>query len=175
MNKILVTGLIGAGKSEVCSYLARLGYPVYDSDRATKLLYETVPGLKSRIEQAIGRPFSEISSIFSDVAAREALEALVYPIVKADFRAFASSCPSGTVFFESAVAYGKPQFKGEFDKVVLVRAPYAERLGRNPKVEQRDSAQHEMPLDEADFVIENNSGLQELHDQVDRMIKTFKI
>lgn len=175
VTKILVTGLIASGKSEVCAYLAQLGYPVYDSDRAAKLLYETIPGLKARVEQAIGRPFSEISSIFSDSSAREALEAVVYPLVKADFKRFASDCGGGTVFFESAVAFGKPQFKDEFDKTVLVRAPYESRLGRNPKVLEREAAQKEMPLDEADYIIVNNAGLQELHDQVDRMIKTFEI
>ena len=175
MTKILVTGLIASGKSEVCARLAQLGSPVYDSDSSTKLLYETIPGLKARVEQAIGRPFSEISSIFRDASAREALEAVVYPLVLADFRMFAANCGGETVFFESAVAFGKPQFKGEFDKTVLVRAPYALRLERNPKVLDREAAQQEMPLDEADYIIENNSGLQELHDQVDRMIKAFEI
>lgn len=175
VNKILITGLIGSGKSEVCAYLAQLGYPVYDSDSSTKLLYETIPGLKARIEKAIGRSFSEISSIFSDSAAREALEAIVYPLVKADFRTFAASCSSQTVFFESAVAFGKRQFEGEFDKKVLVRAPYDLRLARNPKTAEREASQFEMPAEAADFIIVNDSGLQELHDQVDRMIKTFKI
>lgn len=175
MNKILVTGLIGSGKSEVCSYLRQLGYPVYDSDSRTKALYDEVPGLKERIEQAIGRPFAEIRTIFGDTAAREALEAVVYPLVLEDFRRFVSECRMQTVFFESAVAYGKAQFKGEFTGIVLVRAPYEVRLGRNPKVGERDAVQQEMPLDEADFIIENNSGLQELHDQVDRMIKTYRI
>lgn len=175
VNKILVTGLIGSGKSEVCAYLARLGYPVYDSDSSTKLLYETIPGLKTRVEQAIGRPFSEICSIFSDDAARQALEALVYPLVLADFHRFVESCRCVAVFFESAVAHSKPQFRGEFDKTVLVRAPFELRAGRNPKAAEREAAQQEMPLDEADYIIENNAGLQELHDQVDRMIKAFKI
>ena len=175
MNKILVTGLIASGKSEVCSYLAGLGYPVYDSDRSAKLLYETVPGLKAKVERAIGHPFSEISSIFGDASARQALEAVVYPLVKADFRSFAASCGAETVFFESAVAFGKAQFKDEFDKVVLVRAPFELRLSRNPKVAQRDAAQQEMPLDKADFIIDNNAGVQELHDQVQEMIKTLKI
>lgn len=175
MTKILVTGLIASGKSEVCARLASLGYPVYDSDSSTKLLYETIPGLKARIENAIGRPFSEISSIFSDSNARKALEALVYPLVLEDFRHFASNAHSETVFFESAVAFDKPQFEGVFDKIVLVRAPYTSRLERNPKVLEREAAQKEMPAEFADFVIENKAGLQELHDQVDRMIKTFKI
>ena len=175
MNKILVTGLIGSGKSEVCAYLALLGYPVYDSDSRTKALYDEVPGLKARIEEVTGRPFSELASIFGDPAAREALEMLVYPLVLEDFRSFASACGAQTVFFESAVAYDKAQFKDEFSGIVLVRAPYEVRLGRNPKVREREASQNEMPLEEADYIIENKSGLQELHDQVDRMIKTFKI
>ena len=101
MNKILVTGLIGAGKSEVCAYLASLGYPVYDSDSRTKDLYCSIPGLKERIEQAIGCPFSEIGVIFRDPAKREALEAVVYPIVLEDFRRFCADSSSETVFFES--------------------------------------------------------------------------
>ena len=38
MKTVLVTGLIGAGKSELCSLLAAKGYPVYDSDSRTKAL-----------------------------------------------------------------------------------------------------------------------------------------
>ena len=49
MKTFLVTGPIGSGKSEVCRYLASKGYPVYDCDSRTKGLYESVPGLKSRI------------------------------------------------------------------------------------------------------------------------------
>ena len=175
MNKILVTGLIGAGKSEVCAYLAGLGYSVYDSDSRTKALYCSTPGLKTRIEEAIGCPFSEIEIIFRDAAKRGALEAVVYPLVLQDFRRFCAESSAETVFFESAVAFGKEQFAGEFDKTVLVRAPYDVRLSRNQKVGQRASSQEEMPLGKADYIIDNNSGLRELHDQVDRMIKTFKI
>ena len=38
MKTVLVTGLIGAGKSALCSLLAAKGYPVYDSDSRTKAL-----------------------------------------------------------------------------------------------------------------------------------------
>ena len=175
MNKILVTGLIGSGKSEVCAYLAGLGYPVYDSDSRTKALYDEVPGLKEKIEKTLGLPFAEIGVIFRDAAKREALEALVYPLVAEDFHRFCAGTASETVFFESAVAFSKPQFAGEFDKIVLVRAPYDLRAARNPKTAQRASSQEEMPAGKADFIIDNNSGLSELHDRVDRMIKEFKI
>lgn len=175
MTEILVTGRIGSGKSEVCRYLASKGYPVYDSDSRTKALYDSVPGLKERIEEALGIPFGSLSVIFEDASRREALEALVYPLVLEDYRRFAQEACSEAVFFESAVAYGKPHFEGVFDRKVLVRAPYGLRLERNPLTAQREASQTEMPPEEADFIIENDSGLQELCDRVDQMLKTFRI
>ena len=175
MTRILVTGLIGSGKSAVCEYLSELGYPVYDSDSRTKALYEKVPGLKAQIEKTVGVPFSQLSVIFRDDARREALESLVYPLVLDDFRRFASEVAAETVFFESAVAFCKPQFVGEFDYTVLVRAPYRMRMLRNPKVAERNAVQQEMDPAAADYVIDNDSGLNQLRDRVDRMLKTIKI
>ena len=68
MKTVLVTGGIASGKSEVCRYLSSAGYPVYDSDSRTKALYESVPGLKGRVEEAIGVPFSNVAVIFEDEA-----------------------------------------------------------------------------------------------------------
>ena len=175
MTRILVTGLIGSGKSAVCAYLSELGYPVYDSDSRTKALYETVPGLKAQIENTVGVPFSQLSVIFRDDAKREALESLVYPLVLDDFRRFASDSSADVVFFESAVAYFKPQFAGEFDLTVLVRAPYELRAGRNPKVAERNTLQQDLDPALADYVIDNDSGLEQLRDRVDRMLKTIRI
>ena len=173
--KILVTGLIGSGKSAVCNYLATLGYPVYDSDTRTKSLYESVPGLKEQIEQTLGVPFSELGIIFRDEQKRLALEELVYPLVLEDFRRFAESAASEVVIFESAVALDKVQFAGVFDKVVLVRAPYETRLRRNPKAGERSAVQNEPDPAAVDFIIDNDSGLAELHDRVDRLLKQLKI
>ena len=39
MRKVLITGRIGSGKSEVSKILGALGYSVYDSDSRTKALY----------------------------------------------------------------------------------------------------------------------------------------
>lgn len=175
MTRILVTGLIGSGKSAVCAYLSELGYPVYDSDSRTKALYETVPGLKAQIEKTVGVPFSQLPLIFGDETKREALESLVYPLVLDDFRRFVAEEPGDAVFFESAVAFCKPQFAEEFDLTVLVRAPYETRALRNPKVAERSAIQRELDPAAADYVIDNDSGLEELRDRVDRMLKTIKI
>lgn len=173
MKTLLLTGLIGSGKSEVGRVLSSMGYPVYDSDSRTKALYENVPGLVEKIEAAIGVPFAEVGVIFKDQTKREALEAVVYPLVLEDWRIFAASCKSELVVFESATATTKALFKDIFDYTVLVRAPYEVRVRRNPKAALRSALQSE-PAD-PDYVIENNSDLAALGAEVRNMIKHLSI
>ena len=174
MKTVLVTGGIASGKSEVCRHLEALGYPVYDSDSRTKSLYETVPGLKGRIEEATGRPFSQISRIFGDDAMREKLESVVYPEVLADFLKWKASCSASLVFFESAVALDKAMFDGQWDEVWLLRAPLEQRLKRNPKTKDRLQAQHELDESRADVIIDNDSSIEELHLKVNKALNNMK-
>ena len=51
---VIVTGLIGSGKSAVCALLRERGIPVYDSDARTKRLYDSSPVLVERLEAALG-------------------------------------------------------------------------------------------------------------------------
>lgn len=164
MDRILVTGAIASGKSEVCKYIKSLGYPVYDSDSRTKSLYATVPGLVERIESELETDFSGLGIIFTDEDKRRKLESIVHPLVVDDFNQWADCQSAAAVFFESAIALEKPLFKDLFDHVIIVKAPYATRLSRNSKVSQRDSIQN--PDDErADYVIVNDSDLETLHDR----------
>ena len=169
MKTVLVTGPIGSGKSAVCSYLSSKGFPVYDSDSRTKALYSSVPGLRRRVEEAIGAPLEEAALIFRDARKREKLEAVVYPEVLADFEAWRSSFPDGTVFFESAIALQKPIFDGLWDEVWLVEAPLELRKSRNPKVAERDAAQQESARRKADVVITNDSTLEALYRKIDKL------
>lgn len=169
MKTFLVTGPIGSGKSEVCRYLASKGYPVYDCDSRTKGLYESVPGLKSRIETALGIDWSEIGIIFSDSGRRETLERIVFPLVADDIRAWKSGLDSRLAFIESAIATEKKEFDGLYDGVLLVTADYSLRCGRNPKAAQRDSLQT-FDLTGADWVLENDSTIEELHLKTDDIL-----
>ena len=53
---VIVTGLIGSGKSAVCALLRERGIPVYDSDSRTKRLYDRRPALVDAMEKAVGTP-----------------------------------------------------------------------------------------------------------------------
>lgn len=174
MKTVLITGGIASGKSEVCRWLASKGLPVYDSDSRTKALYDSVPGLKARVEEAIGLPFAQIGVIFEDAVKREALEAVVYPEVLKDFLGWRAAQTGPVVFFESAIALEKPIFDGLWDEVWLVRAPLEQRLARNPRTAARLASQKETGEEQADVVIENDSSLEELHKKVDNLLNDMK-
>lgn len=169
MKTVLVTGPIGSGKSEVCRYLASKGWPVYDCDSRTKALYDSVPGLKTDIEEALGVRWEDIGIIFTDSLRREKLERMVYPLVLADIASWKSGLDSGLAFIESAVAMDKREFDGVYDEVLLVTADYDLRRRRNPKAAQRDALQtHDRSR--ADHIIENDSTIEELHKKTDELL-----
>lgn len=170
MTTILVTGGIASGKSRVCNYLISKGYPVYDTDSRTKALYDSVPGLKKRIEEAIGVPFSHIHVIFEHPEKRQALEDVVYPILLDDIRKWLSEQTTDMAFIESAIALDKPIFNGLYDKVWLVTAPVELRIQRNINTALRAGTQRLPDPSEADATIINDSTLESLYGQIDKLI-----
>lgn len=141
MLTLVVTGGIGSGKSEVCRLLAEKGLTAqYNADAKVKELYDTVPGLLDSIEIKLGCSLRDDSGkfmpvllaqrIFTDRTALEDVEAIVFPALMDDFRAFAGRSAEQIVIFESATILEKPQFDGFADKVILVDAPVHTRLER---------------------------------------------
>lgn len=171
MKRVLVSGKIGSGKSEACRYFASLGYPVYDCDSRCKALYEEVPGLKRRIEEALGTDFSNLGVIFRDPEKMEKLESIVFPLLIADIAAWTASCEGDAVFIESATALSKPSLSGIYDSVLIVEAPFELRVGRNPKAAQRDALQH--CCCPGATVIGNSSDLVSFHNKLDDYLKTI--
>ncbi len=177
MLTVIVTGMIGSGKSAVCALLSKRGIPVYDSDSRTKALYDSVPGLRERIEAELGVPFSGLAKlIFSDAAARERLEAIVYPLVRADFEAWRDAQEDAPfVVLESAIILSKPVFDGIADRVVAVTASEDVRLARlvarglTEEDARRRMVSQSLDLSKADAVIHNDGTLQSLSRRVSRV------
>ena len=176
MLTVIVTGMIGSGKSAVCALLAKRGIPVYDSDSRTKARYDSVPGLRERIEAELGVPFSGLARlIFSDAAARERLEAIVYPLVRADFEAWRDAQDAPFVVLESAIILSKPVFDGIADRVVAVTASEDVRLARlvarglTEEDARRRMASQSLDLSKADAVIHNDGTIQSLSRRVSRV------
>ncbi len=186
MLTVFVTGLIGSGKSAVCTLLSQNGVPVYDSDSRTKSLYRTVPGLVSRLEEELGAKFSNPDGsldraalsriLFSSAQAREKLEAIVYPLVLEDFKAWREEQEGAPfVVLESAVILSKPVFDSLEHTVVVVTASEEKRLGRIIRrgatlAQARERmATQQIDLSKADAIIENNGNMEELASEVERV------
>jgi dephospho-CoA kinase len=169
MLTVLVTGPIGSGKSAVCKYLASLDFPVYECDARTKMLYSLVPGLKCSIEERLGFPWSEIGRVFAEPDKLRTLEEMVYPHVLEDLKAWKAAQKAPLLFVESAIAQDKPMFDGQYDKVLLVTAPYEVRVQRNPKAAERDALQAFDPA-RADLVLENVGTKEEMKLKIRQLI-----
>ncbi len=194
---VVVTGGIGSGKSEVCRILRRKGFTAqYNADLRVKELYEEHPALLGDIEKALNRglrnadgkflPGRLAEVIFNDPEALTQVEAVVFPVLKADFETFAESVAEDVIIFESATILEKPFFNGFGDKVILVDAPYGMRLERacrrddadRNRVEARMANQKLMNLlseghsdPRIDAVIVNDGSHAELDMKTERVIK----
>ena len=184
---VIVTGLIGSGKSAVCALLRERGIPVYDSDSRTKRLYDRRPALVDAMEKAVGMPLRGKDGaldrkrlagiIFSDSSAREKVEAVVYPAVLADFKRWKSRQKGAPfVVLESAVALSKPIFDALAQAVVLVDAPPEVRLARVMRRDSLDAeavmrrmAAQRIPMDRVDVILSNDGDVQALSAAVSRV------
>ena len=94
MIKVGITGGIGSGKSVVSDVIRLLGYPVYNSDIRAKELSDTNPIIRQSLVALFGpaiytdnhlnRPLLA-SHLFQNSSHREAVNAIIHPVVFADF------------------------------------------------------------------------------------------
>jgi len=123
MKTIVVTGLIGSGKSLASRILEKHGIPVYDSDSRVKALYEIHPELKAMLS----------ADIFSRPEKLAELENAVYPVLLEDFENWKAEMQGKghiAVGFESAILLEKTAFDDFGDFVILIDAPEELRLQR---------------------------------------------
>jgi dephospho-CoA kinase len=133
-----LTGGLASGKSTVARRLAAAGITVVDADRLVAELH--APGQPgSRAVAAIlgvdcldaegGSDKAKVARrVFADAAARERLEAAIYPLVRRHFRAIADATDGVAVL--EATKLVEAGFAADFDLVVTVEAPQEARLAR---------------------------------------------
>jgi dephospho-CoA kinase len=191
-----VTGGIGSGKSAVCREFAALGRSVVSADRIARDLTERDPRVRDAIRKKFGdavyapegplRRQALAAVVFADAAKRRALNAIVHPpvfdAIEAAVAALPASSRSPYVIIEAALIFESGMDK-RLDATVVVRAGDDVRIAR---VMERDGLSREAVLarmkaqlstaakaQQADFVIDNNRGEEELGAKVafiDRML-----
>ena len=112
MLKVGITGGIGSGKSVVSDIIRLLGYPVYSSDERAKELSDTNAHIRKALVALFGDDMYEdnhlnrtllASSIFSDTTKIAEVNAIIHPVVFADFNQWCKEQTSRLVFAESAI------------------------------------------------------------------------
>lgn len=140
MLRVGLTGGIGSGKSEVARRLAALGARVIDADElAREVVARGTPGLAAVVE-SFGREVMAAdgsldrarlaATVFADEAARERLNAIVHPLVRAETaKRFAAAPPEAVVVHDVALLV-ETGLIPSYDVVVVVEAPLEQRLTR---------------------------------------------
>ena len=143
MQKIGITGGIGSGKSYVSDIIKSMGFPVYHSDESAKSLMESNPVIKEGLLLLFGESIYEKGElnkkklaelIFESPELREKVNAIVHPIVRADFAQWASNQSQEIVFNEAAILF-ETGAHTNFYATILVIAPEAIRIDRVMKRE----------------------------------------
>lgn len=142
--KVGLVGGIGSGKSYVASRLLSLGFPVYSTDEAAKILMETSPEIRKGLIALLGEgAYHEDGRLNKSVIAAflfendghaKKINAIVHPVVAKDFQRWVSLQQEHILFMECAILY-ESGFDVLVDRVCLVTAPQEIRLRR---VMQRD-------------------------------------
>ncbi len=170
MLKIGVTGGIGSGKSTLCNHFQMSGIPLYDSDRRAKELMNRSETIRTQIVELFGedaysggvlnRPFLA-DQIFHDDSKREALNAIVHPVVRADFLAWVEAQGDSVpyVLLESAILFNG-DLSNYIDYTIAVLAPEELRIQR---VVNRDGC----TVEQAKSRIAAQMSDTELHDKAD--------
>ena len=194
MLRIGLTGGLASGKSTVASYLKELGAIVFDADAIVADLYKP-GGRGARAAQdlfgkdaldAQGRiDRARIAAIvFASPRRRHDLEARIHPIVRREIdRRFADARSAGAaVAVAEASQILEARTEGEYDRLLLVVAPEADRLrrwessgGDSEDARRRIAAQirPEAATLRATDMIVNDGTLEELRGKVEELYRKW--
>ena len=188
-KNIGLTGGIGSGKSTVAGFIEELGFPVYYSDVRAKEIVNDNENLKNDIRKLLGENAYDESGrynrkyvadlVFNNEELLKQLNGLIHPAVKVDFENWVASQKTAFVFKETALLFELKLNKSCY-KSLLVTADDNIRIKR---VMDRDGKTYreveavmtkQMPekdkVKKADFVIYNNSSLEDLKTETEKIL-----
>lgn len=152
--KIAITGGIGSGKSYVARQMTSLlGIPVYDSDSNAKRLNEESEEIRHGLVSIVGKDVYDVdgslnrkklaSFLFASEENARQINALIHPVVVADFLRWADEQQVSVVAIETALL-AESGIDKIVDKVVRVDAPLEVRINR---AMQRDGVSRQQVLE----------------------------
>ena len=194
MLRVGLTGGLASGKSTVAGMLEELGAAVLDADEIVRALYREggagAEAARKLFGDAVTGPDGRVDRvriaalIFSDPAARHALEASIHPLVRSERdRFFADAERRGApVAVVEASQLLEARTEADYDRVLLVMAPEEERVrrwgekGGDPEdARRRISAQirEEAARERVHDVIWNGGNREDLRRKVEELYRRW--
>jgi dephospho-CoA kinase len=181
-----LTGGIGSGKSAAADEFERLGATVVDTDAIARELTQPGGAAMPHIQALFGDAFVAPSGamdrkamrerVFEDPAARQALEGLLHPMIRAEAERRIADAAGPSVLYVVPLLIESKEPRRRADRILVVDAPeevqvarVAARSGlsaaevRNIMAAQASRAERRAA---ADDVIENGGTLDALREQV---------
>lgn len=180
-----LTGGIGSGKSTAAGEFARLGAALVDTDAIARELTEAHGTAVPQIERIFGKDFVVAKAmdrkrmrdlVFADPAAKQALEALLHPMIREESARRIIGAASPYVIHVVPLLIESPDYRNRVDRVLVVDCPENTQVVR---VRARSSLSDDevraiiatqvsraQRLAAADDVIDNSGTLDALRQQV---------
>lgn len=191
--RVGLTGGIASGKSTVCAIFAELGATVVDADDIARAVcqpgqpaYQQIVahfGNKVLLDNGqLNRPLLR-DIIFNDNKARQALEAIIHPLVRQQL-AIQLQQNSAALTIVAVPLLIEANMQDLFDRILLVTANRATQLKRllsrdkisSALAEQMIAAQidDQQRLHYADDIIDNNGDVELLTSQIAKLMNNYQ-
>ena len=197
MINIAITGGIGSGKSCITSYLTEQGFTVIDADKMSREMTTSGGKAMPYILEHFGPAYiNEDGSlnrtamrdlVFRDPESMKLLEQGTTAVVIEDIdkiRKAAEEDGQKVLFYDIPLLFEQHK-EDDFDLVWVVTA---DRALRSERVSKRDGlspeivdlmissqAEEEYKASKADYVIYNNGTIEELHEQINIILRSLTI
>ena len=135
-----LTGGIGSGKSAAAEEFRRLGATVVDTDAIAHDLTRpggaAVPHVRALFGEAFVLPTGAMDRkamrdrVFADPAAKQALEALLHPMIRTEAERLIAAAPGPYVMYVVPLLIESGDYRRRVDRVLVVDAPEALQVER---------------------------------------------
>ena len=196
-NKMIIgiTGSIGTGKSTVSNYLISKGYSVVDADKISKGAYNIGSNGYKAILEVFGEEILNSNGevdrkkikkiVFDNSNMLQRLNMAIHPIIINEIeKEIEILLESQSVVFLDAPLLIETELHKKVDKIIVVVCDKNEQINRIIKRDKitADMAisiiNSQMSIDEklkfADYIVYNNSTIENLYSQVDEIILEIK-